>query len=300
MAKTITIATASLAALPLIHSFAADGRRVCVIIPKKYDVLKQAVIENGTISGLKFSDEDGLYNDKVMNGGLLIAMGYPQKIDTEKLKTDRAINIHFGPLPENRGPDPLFWTLREGKSLAYITLHELSGNIDGGPVLLEKGISIYPGENYGLLTSRLSSLTPPLVRQVIEEMPDPRPQNEEEAVVYARPSQDDLTIRWGEMSAREIENLVNACNPKYNGALTGIDGSGAELRILEVSPAELNLPETEEGAGPGTIVLADNQGLFVQCRDNRFLRLKVVSTNEAILSGQKLAALGVHTGVRFM
>lgn len=297
MIKNISIATGSLSAIPLMHHLAGNGYSVRVIIPREYEQMEVIFRNQNTDTPIEFFGDDALYNES-LPADLIITMGYPKKVDTKKLPSCKAVNIHFGPLPENRGADPLFWTLKQGRKLAYITIHELSEQIDGGAVLLEKAFEIYPGENYGLLTSRLGTLTPSLVRQVMDETPEAVPQNEKDAITYPKPSQNDLIINWQEMSAEEIENLVNASNPVYNGAVTAIDGT--ELRILEVSPAEINRPPESERQEPGTVVLASaGDGLFVQCRDDQFLRLNVLSTNVAILSGQKLAALGVSAGARF-
>lgn len=299
MSKLIMIATASVAAAPLIHSLAGKGHRVLVCIPQEYELLKQTFLQAGGNSGIDFMMGTHKIIENQEPADWFITMGFPHKIDLKKLPAQKAVNIHFGPLPECRGPDPLFHTLREGKTLAYITIHELTNRFDAGPILLQKGFSIYPGENYGLLAARLGSLTPPLIQQLFEQYPEPLPQNEDQAHTYSRPARKDYTLNWQQMPALEIENTVNAANPKYNGAIARFLGSGAELRILEVSPAEINLAESGGKQEPGTVVLADHQGLFVLCKENRFLRLNVVSTTEAILSGQKLAALGIHAGIRF-
>jgi len=107
-------------------------------------------------------------------------------------------------------------------------------------------------------------------------------------------SLNDLKINWERQSAREIEQLVNAANPDYGGAATVLRGQ--TIRILEVSRAELN------GAGghlPGTIVYADlNHGIFVGCNNSEYLRINVTQSSEGILSGFKLASLGVSAGER--
>ena len=120
------------------------------------------------------------------------------------------------------------------------------------------------------------------------------PQNDQSATDAPSPGPIDLAIHWETQSAREVENLVNAANPDYGGALTLFRGQ--LLRVLEVVPADLNNPVEQP---PGTIVYADvNYGLFVACLNQQYLRINIIHSNEGILSGFKLAALGVQAGER--
>lgn len=96
-------------------------------------------------------------------------------------------------------------------------------------------------------------------------------------------------------SAREIESLVNATNPDYGGAITLFRGQ--PLRILEVNAVGVNNPSE---FAPGSIVHSDaNYGVLVACKNIEFLRINIVQTSEGILSGFKLAGLGIAAGERF-
>jgi methionyl-tRNA formyltransferase len=110
------------------------------------------------------------------------------------------------------------------------------------------------------------------------------------------PGVNDLQINWSSQSAKDVENLVNACNPDFGGAVTSFRNQ--VMRFLEVAPAEINNPAP---SAPGTIVYADgNYGIFVACSDNKFLRVNIIQSSEGILSGFKLASLGVTAGERFV
>src|ERR1700761_4954541 len=99
-----------------------------------------------------------------------------------------------------------------------------------------------------------------------------------EGAYFKRPGNAELKIKWQEQSADEIECLVNAANPKYDGATTWIRNN--EIRILETSPAEIQLQEGFKPE-PGTIVYADAvYGLIVACRESTFLKINVVHTRE--------------------
>jgi len=207
------------------------------------------------------------------------------------------VNFHFGKLPEYSGADPLFWALKENKKSITISIHKMGLSFDTGILIHEMEIPIIPGENWGILGSRLSVLSSSLVPRIFDKIknknndPTRIPKNENSRPV----DYDDLIIDWANQSSDEIESLINACNPKYGGAITYFRGS--LVRILEVSPAELNNTSI---FFPGGIVYSDVQnGIFVLCSDYKFLRINFLRTPEAFLTGFKLAALGIQTGEKF-
>lgn len=210
-------------------------------------------------------------------------------------------NIHFSMLPAYKGRNPVFWQIKNGESKGGITIHKMAEDFDTGPILVQQELSIFPSENHGLMTSRFSGETIGLISRAIEKleanMPNMlREQDKNAASDAPEPSVSDLTIDWEKQSAREIENLVNATNPDYGGAVTLLRAQ--PFRILEVTPADLGIPPQQFGAG--TIVHSDtNYGVFVICSDKKFLRISVVQIPEGIISSSKLASMGIQTGERF-
>ncbi|MDW7694085.1 hypothetical protein R9C00_04965 [Flammeovirgaceae bacterium SG7u.111] len=104
-----------------------------------------------------------------------------------------------------------------------------------------------------------------------------------------------MTIDWQNQTADQIEALVNASNPVYGGAITYF--RNAIVRVLEVSPATM---ADATILRPGSIVHASQiEGLFVLCSDYKFLKINIIRSQEAILSGNKLAALGIRQDEKF-
>ena len=62
---------------------------------------------------------------------------YPEFLQPETIQiaTTACINIHPSILPNYRGSDPIFWQLRNGESDTGVTLHKVTSEIDGGPIL---------------------------------------------------------------------------------------------------------------------------------------------------------------------
>jgi len=234
-----------------------------------------------------------------LNADVIITMGFPYKtpVDLTQLPKYGAYNVHFSLLPAYRGADPVFWQLKNGSRETGVTIHRMTAQMDGGAIALQHRVAVMPGETYGILHSRLNAITIQLLRSLLISIDNISGTEQDTSVgsYFPRPGDKDITIDWHVQTADEIECLVNACNPAYNGAITYLNGQ--EVRIMEVSPAQL--PGNINGT-PGNIVYADaNYGLFVACKNGGFLRVNIVATNEGILSGIKLISLGVNTMHKF-
>jgi len=187
--------------------------------------------------------------------------------------------------------------LKNQERTAVVTAHLMDVEFDSGVLLHQEQVTIFPGETYGLLGARLSqqvSLFPDRIYQLLSgKIAGKKIDHSKKAL--RRPTIEEITIDWSNQSAEEIEALVNACNPVYTGAISYF--RGGIVRILEVSPADVNNASL---LGPGTIVHADAQnGIFVLCSDYRFLRINILSTTESILTGNKMAALGIKANEKF-
>jgi len=51
------------------------------------------------------------------------------------------LNTHYSLLPENRGREPLFWTLLNGET-AGVTIYKMTENIDTGDIIAQKSFSL--------------------------------------------------------------------------------------------------------------------------------------------------------------
>jgi methionyl-tRNA formyltransferase len=209
------------------------------------------------------------------------------------------INFHPGLLPTYRGADPIFWQLKNRETHSGLSVHKMTSRIDEGPMLLVQQMQLIPGETYGMHYQRMGILAAEIVLQVAEIVQQNQPEAAAvtgDAPFMRKPDRKQVTINWQQQTAEEIEALVNAANPKYNGALTTLRQK--EFSILEVGFADLNNPPA--GVPPGTIVYADAlYGPIVACLNNRFLRINTVCLQEGYLSGSKLFSMGLQPGEVF-
>ena len=291
MYKSVLFATSTHYSLPVLTQLKSEGILKKVVLPDTFEEIKNILAPAVGEDICKLIGEKDPLPDH-QDYDLVILFAYPHKVPTvEGLKM---LNIHFGSLPENRGPEPLFWTLKQEKNLAYIAMHEVSAQYDAGDVLLEKGIDILPGENYGMLWARLAQQLPSYVTELVAGRYEPKPQDPSKAVYYPLPQPKDYTIDWNSMNVNQIQRLVQASNPKYGGALTSLQQS--PLRLLDVNPAQVQM-EGGQTATPGQIVHASSEnGIYVACINDQFLRLNILSLIEGIFTDNRLASMGVPVG----
>ncbi len=75
---------------------------------------------------------------------LILSVMYDRIIGAELIDQTRILNLHLGKLPEYRGMRPVNWALKNGESVAGVTLHEVDEGIDTGPIVAQTTFSIFP------------------------------------------------------------------------------------------------------------------------------------------------------------
>lgn len=231
-----------------------------------------------------------------------LVMTFPFKIPERILNIPERgfYNVHFSQLPAFKGPDPLFWQMKNGLKSVGLTVHKMTAKMDDGPLVFSQQLTLMSGETYGIARTRLTALLSQNLQKILQNIFEAKYLLTTEVIensTYKRPQASDLIIDWEKHSAQEIENLVNAANPAYQGAVTYL--SGQLIRIVEVSPVEGGF---EPGATvPGTIFYVDqHHGPMVLTADKQLLLLNIFETEQGVFSGKKLCAMGLKQGDRFM
>src|SRR6266536_191528 len=68
------------------------------------------------------------------------------------------LNVHPSLLPANRGPEPLFWTFREGNQRTGVTIHLMDEGMDTGPIVAQEALEIPDGISYTQLEAQCAEL----------------------------------------------------------------------------------------------------------------------------------------------
>lgn len=197
---------------------------------------------------------------------------------------DKFINFHPGPLPQYRGPMPIFEVLKNQETQTAICAHFMNSKFDEGNIIFNDPMAIQKTDTYGKLSIKLSerlahvTVNMATMLQFANHIPN-QVQDETLAYYYEKPELADTYINWKHMTADEIISLINACNPWNNGADTTLQ----EKQIKIISARLLNKPHNNQ---TGTIVSITDT-LNIACKDNEQIAVEILSTDAGIMTASQ-------------
>lgn len=159
-----------------------------------------------------------------------------------------ALNAHPSLLPENRGPDPLFWTFQTGASETGVTLHLMDATLDTGPILAQRREPVIAGEGEAALETRLARQAGGLFIESLSGLRAgaliPTPQDQSRASYHPWPQASDyaVTANWDVRRAWVFARGVFGRLPSLT--LTARDGA----RFQMIEPRGYTLGATLESA----------------------------------------------------
>ena len=122
------------------------------------------------------------------------------------------LNVHPSLLPANRGPEPFFWTFREGSERTGVTIHLMDEGIDSGPIVAQEALEVPDGISYSELERRCAKLGGILlagsVWELFNGLATPMPQDETKSNYHGFPSDDDFIVPVVEWSARHVYKFI--------------------------------------------------------------------------------------------
>ena len=172
---------------------------------------------------------------------LVVVACYPHLIPRSIRDIPRlgSLNVHPSLLPTHRGPDPLFWVIRDGGNGCGVTVHELSGAFDAGDILAQQAVPYPDGARERDVELLLASVGAELVADVIAAHTSDKQrrqrQDERSASYESWPTVDDYAISVNR-PARDAWNF-----------LRGVAGRGVPIRIID-GPAEFVVSDAVEFA----------------------------------------------------
>jgi methionyl-tRNA formyltransferase len=108
---------------------------------------------------------------------------WPWRIPPALLAVPRLgfLNLHPSPLPELRGPEPLFWAFQQGRERSAMTLHWMDAGLDTGPLAAQAPFELPEGVGWAAAEERaaavgarlLAELLPRLVAGELPRRPQP-------------------------------------------------------------------------------------------------------------------------------
>jgi methionyl-tRNA formyltransferase len=202
---------------------------------------------------------------------LLICAAFPYRLPDDVIAVAPlgAINAHSSLLPRYRGPNPQGWVFRNGDAETGLTIHRMTSEFDGGPILSQVRVPVTDDDDIDSLGAKLGPLRRGLFVTAIERAArgeQGTPQNEEDASFAPLFEGSWQFVDWSKPARvihRQVRSLFELPG-QAAGAVADVDGR--TIRLLRTSLT------TEPGAAmtgappPGT-VLSAGASLMVQCGD---------------------------------
>lgn len=298
------IVSNSVVCLPLLNYLHAAGEDVIVFSAEIAVNDKGAIASFCTGAGIFCTHEkssgQSLYDwVNTHQPDIIFVVGYNEIIRTRRFTTAAPdlYNVHFGHLPEYRGPNPVFWQLKKGASSLAITIHRISERLDAGAVAWKKEYPNEPFFSYGYVHQLMSHYVLEGAHALLQLKKQGQPiplteQDERKAAYFGRPASADVCICWKTMSAAAVCDLIKACNPWNNGAVSVYNGFEIRISDAESVPFDGNTTHT-----PGTIL--DTSPFLVACIDQEALHIHTLSVNGILMPGRFAANYGFIKGHSF-
>ncbi len=295
-------------AIPALREMYFFQQLAAVVIPRHCKEMIEETREALTGSGIPVllvgkDDLADQLNDAIkkysVNIGLIATFSYLIPSSVYSLPAKGFFNVHPGPLPEYRGPDPIFRQMKNGESLAGVTIHKLTEEMDTGSIVMKEMIRIEKEDTYGLLSAKLAQTAAGMIRSLLKlagfgmAIPS-RPQDESKAVYHKRQGAKDISIDWNAMDADSVISLINACNPWNKGAVTKINNK--IIRLVEA--VKLTHADTGDAAA-GTITGFAENGMVVSMIRGEAIRVNIVYTDEGFFPAGRLGGFGLRVGNQF-
>ena len=174
------------------------------------------------------------------------------------------VNAHAGDLPRYRGNAVPNWAILNGEPEVVLTLHEMSDELDAGPVLLKRSFALGADTYIGDVYDFLASAVPEAFADVLDGLdrgslrPTPQPDDPALALRCHPRRPEDGRLDW-EQPAEALARLVRASAEPFAGAFTHLDG-----RRLTVWRARSATPPTPVLGVPGQVVAIDRSAGAVE------------------------------------
>ncbi|WP_205512001.1 methionyl-tRNA formyltransferase [Longitalea arenae] len=246
---------------------------------------------------------------------IVFVIGYDRIIRTNRLATvmPHIYNVHFGHLPEYRGPNPVFWQLKNSAPTLAITIHRINERLDAGPIAWTKEYANEAFFSYGYVHQLMSYYLVEGVNHLLQLKKQAQPipvkeQDERRSAYFKRPKIQEVCISWPTMSATAICNLVRACNPWNNGAISFYNGF--EVRISDAEPVDHpaiahRVPDPIANGRSGNdvhlagTILDTSPSLMVACNNNEAINIHTLIVNGILMPGRFAANYGFIKGQLF-
>lgn len=167
-------------------------------------------------------------------------------------------NLHASLLPKYRGAAPINRAVMNGDEVTGVTTFFLRHEIDTGPIIDQREITVGPDENVGSVHDRLMLLGAELVVDTVNRICagtlEAKPQPEGEFTPAPKIFKDTCRIDWN-MTTRQIHNHVRGLSP-YPAAWSEMMLPGGAVQQCKVLATSTDVTMDNSSAAPGTVLQA--------------------------------------------
>jgi methionyl-tRNA formyltransferase len=180
------------------------------------------------------------------------------------------VNLHASLLPRYRGAAPIQWAVINGETETGVTTFFIERKVDTGDWILQERTPIGPGETAGELHDRLAMVGADCLLKTVHLIAGGnavRVRQEGEVTPAPKITPEHCRINW-QRPAGDVVNLIRGLSP-HPGAYTVWNGKRLKLFTAH------SLPGDDPQTAPGTVVVADEEGLTVASGNGRVLVRRV-------------------------
>lgn len=233
---------------------------------------------------------------EVLKDEHVLLLSWPHIVQAQVIEAQKAVlNVHNSLLPRYRGRHAFAWALINGERFVGFTLHEVTCEIDAGPIYSQLPMEVSATDDINTLSARgwatLKLWLPGQLNRVLEGSLRPTPQDESRATYYPRRNPEDGRIVWSH-SAESIRNLARALRPPYTpGAFFEWEGNRYHVDRAEAEYRGWTQP-------PGSVLEVDREGsvVLIGCGDGQ-VRCHLVSAALPLARGTMLVAYPPNEGL---
>lgn len=196
---------------------------------------------------------------------LILMSCYGKRLPDEIISIARlgCFNMHPSLLPAYRGPEPVFWQMKNGDALG-VSWHKVIFDFDAGEIATQKKVSVDDGLTHGEISQQLAEagadLMEGLLQQLLSGSVSLVQQDERLASYENYPKQSDFTIDTN----RDAQQLYNfMCATQRFGFVYRYELNGSTLFLNEAFDYDNNQTLDSAEVQSGKIYIPCNGGVLI-------------------------------------
>jgi methionyl-tRNA formyltransferase len=189
----------------------------------------------------------------------LVVAGYPWLVKGWERFIPYGVNFHPSPLPEGRGPYPLFQAILDGHGSWGMTAHALAPSFDTGPIVAQRRFALTPADTHDTLLAKCQMAAKAIAADLADNLPDLWREAEPQGAgsYWPRVTQAQRTVTW-KASVADTLRTIRA----FGSIEVFAQVASTWLYVWEAAGWE-----ESHGFAPGTLVHRHQRHLVVAARD---------------------------------